>query len=279
MEILVADSGSTKTNWLGSGRNLIRTAGLNPLFHTSQSILEVLEGNEELQALRKMTRQIYFYGASCSSPERNSLVESSLRTFFTAAEVVKVDHDLKAAALACWTGKPGIACILGTGSNSCFYDGSELSEQVPALGYVLGDEGSGAWLGKKLVTLYLYKQLPADLQYRMKHDYGAEKETLFDRIYRRPHPNVYLASFARVLSETTEREFADELVGTGFREFFDAHVCCYPGFRDYPVHVVGSIGYHFKSVLESVCSEYRCQLGLVEQNPVFRLLERHEQGD
>ena len=278
MQILVADSGSTKTNWLGSSRQLIRTAGLNPLFHTPQTVLEVLEGSEELQALRQHTEQIYFYGASCSSPERNALIETALKTFFSSAAVVKVDHDLKAAALATWTGTPGIACILGTGSNSCFFDGSELSEEVPALGYVLGDEGSGAWLGKKLIALYLYKKLPSDIQYRLKHDYGAEKDLLFDRIYRRPHPNVYLASFSRVLSETSEREFVEELVGTGFREFFDAHVCCYAGFRDYPVHVVGSIGYHFKSVLESVCAEYRCRLGMVEQNPVFRLIDRHEQG-
>ena len=273
--LIIAESGSTKTNWLTEEKELFETIGFNPLFFSSEEIYHELLKNDQLHAVRKKFTKVFFYGASCSSEERNSIISVALNKFFEKAEIIKVDHDLKAAALATYDGRTGVACILGTGSNSCLYDGNEISEEVPALGYVLGDEGSGAYFGKKLLAKFLYHELPEATMNLLRNDYGLEKEKIFEAVYKKPLANVYLASFATALTDSPDKEFMQKFAEEGFSEFFSHHVCCYKNYKSYPVHFVGSIAFHFKNELQKVATQLGCELGVVDKNPVYRLLDWH----
>ena len=215
--LLVAESGSTKTKWLSKEKEY-QTIGFNPLFHTSESIYTELMKQEQLLKDKDKFTKIFFYGASCSSEGRKKVVYEALEKYFPNAKVISVDHDMKAASVATFDGRKAIVCILGTGSNSCLYDGKEMQEIVPALGYVLGDEGSGAYFGKKLLALFLYHSLPDATTKIMKEKYGLEKEKIIASVYQKPFANVYLSGFAKIMSETPDKEF------------FQYHVCCYENY-------------------------------------------------
>lgn len=273
--ILIAESGSTKTNWLAEDKSLYQTIGFNPLFHTTESIYNELTQQTELTKQKDNFTEVYFYGASCSSPERNKVVYDALKKYFTSAKVIQVDHDMKDAAIATYDGKKAIVSILGTGSNSCLYDGVTMEEVVPALGYALGDEGSGAYFGKKLAALFLYSCLPEATNKILRDQYHLTKEGIIDSVYKKPFPNVYLARLAKVLSESPDVDFINALVEEGFTEFFKYHICCYQNYQQYPLHFVGSIAFVFKDVLKKVADKFGCQLGNIEREPVYRLLEWH----
>ncbi len=273
--LIIAESGSTKTNWLTENKELFETIGFNPLFFSSEDIYTEMQKHKSLGALRGKVTKVFFYGASCSSDERNSIIAIAMKKFFQDATEIKVDHDLKAAALATYDGRPSVACILGTGSNSCLYDGKDVYEEVPALGYVLGDEGSGAYFGKKLLAKFLYHELPEATMKLLRDDYRLEKEKIFDAVYKKPHANVYLASFAKALTDSPDKEFMEQFAAEGFTDFFSHHVCCYKNYKNYPVHFVGSIAFHFKNELQKVADKFGCELGVVDKNPVYRLLDWH----
>lgn len=273
--IIIAESGSTKTNWLTQDNQLYETIGFNPMFVSSDFVYHELLKSDALHAVRQQFTKVFFFGAGCSSSERNKTISDALQQFFNKAEVITVDHDLKAAAVATYNGKPGIACILGTGSNSCLYDGQEMTEVVPALGYVLGDEGGGAYFGKKLLALFCYHLLPPATEALMKDKYGLSKEKIFDMVYKQPNANRTMAAYTQVLSESPDKEFISGLVKEGFREFFKYHVQCYNNYTQYPVHFVGSIAFVFRQELEEVAQEKGCTLGIVDRNPVYRLLQWH----
>ena len=275
--ILIAESGSTKTNWLTGNKELHETIGFNPLFFSSENIYDELMKQEGLLKLRDSITEVFFYGASCSSAERKQIVFDALKKYFTKVNTIKVDHDMNAAAFATCGDKPGIACILGTGSNSCVFDGKRVLEDGPTLGlgYILGDEGSGAYFGKKLLARFLYKELPAATTKILKDDYSLEKNKIYDAVYKKPHANVYLAGFAQVMSNSPDKEYMEQLAEEGFQEFFNHNVCCYDNYKQYPVHFVGSIAFHFKHILKKVAEGHGCQLGIVDKNPVYRLLEYH----
>ena len=277
--ILIAESGSTKTNWLTENKELFQTIGFNPLFHTSGFIYNELMKHGDLLKVKDQFTKIFFYGASCSSEERNKTVRDALVKYFSKATLVQVDHDMKAAAVSTYDGRKSIVCILGTGSNSCLYDGKEMTEEVPALGYVLGDEGSGAYFGKKLLALFLYHQLPAATTQMLEEKYGLEKEKIFDAVYKKPFANVYLAGFAKVMDESTDKEFMHQLAIEGFTDFFKYHVCCYKNYKLYPVHFVGSIAFYMKDALQTVAHNFGCELGGIDREPVYRLLEWHLKGE
>lgn len=273
--ILIAESGSTKTNWLAEDKQLYETMGFNPMFHNTDFIYTELLLNDGLYAIRRNFTKVFFYGAGCSSADRCETVKAALKQFFDKAEVIEVDHDLKAAAYATYTGQPGITCILGTGSNSCLFDGKDIYEEVPALGHALGDEGSGCYLGKKLLALFLYHRLPEATNAIMRDKYALTKEKIFDFVYKQPNANRTIASYTKVLSETPDKGFVNELVKDAFREFFKYHVTCYKNYTQYPVHFVGSISAVFETELREVAKEFGSEVGIVDRNPVYRLLEYH----
>ncbi|MFM9943598.1 MAG: hypothetical protein ACKVQB_00050, partial [Bacteroidia bacterium] len=189
--LLVADSGSTKCDWIlvkSTGERLeTSTMGFNPFFHNSVFIESELKKNELFVKYAGEVADLYFFGAGASSQNRNSIIENGLKKVFTNAKNIIVDHDIKAAVIATAGDQPGIVCILGTGSNSCYFDGETVSEKIPALGYILGDEGSGAYFGKILLTKYLYKKLPMELETALEKDCGVSKESIFEAIYNKPN--------------------------------------------------------------------------------------------
>jgi len=269
--ILVADSGSTKADWkyIADNEQFVSTKGFNPFFHDHDFIITELKASP-LQAIAQEVTEVYFYGAGCSSPERNAIVERALQAFFKAATIV-VGHDILGAAIATNFDEEGITCIIGTGSNSCHYDGKDWDQTVPALGYLLGDEASGSYLGRRLLADYLYKLLPPAIEQHLNDKYDLSKEIIFHQTYHEPGVNVYLASFARILSEHLSESYVQDIVKAGFRRFFDVHVMRYPNVHTLPIHFVGSIAHHFEPLLEEVMAEKKLLKGKILKKPIHEL--------
>jgi glucosamine kinase len=269
--LLVADSGSTKADWKydGLGDGFVSTKGFNPFYHDHAFILSELKSSD-LRPLANQFTEVYFYGAGCSSPERNAIVHRALQEFFKNARVL-VEHDILGAAIATNFDNQGITCIIGTGSNSCHYDGKNWSQVVPALGYQLGDEASGSYLGRRLLADYLYKLLPPAIEAHLNEKYTLSKEIIFHHTYHEPDVNVYFASFARVLSSHLNESYTHMLVQDGFRRFFEVHVMRYPQVHELPIHFVGSIAHHFETLLDGVMQEKGLQKGKILKKPVHEL--------
>ncbi|MBI1307581.1 MAG: ATPase [Bacteroidetes bacterium] len=278
--ILVADSGSTKCDWLiaADGEMIeTKTMGFNPFFHTSELIAEQISANPELSKIADDVDAVFFYGAGCSSEDRDEIVRKALKSVFTNAIEIVVDHDLTGAALATCGNNPGIACILGTGSNSCYFDGNMVSEVIPALGYILGDEGSGSYFGKQLLSNYLYKRLPKDLSEEFYQTFGLGKEDILTSVYNKPNPNVYLASFMRFVSDHREHPYVREMIYKGIRHFAEIHILCYEQANSATVNFVGSVAYYFHEVVKLVADDLGFTVGSIVKKPITSLAEYHLQ--
>lgn len=276
--ILIIESGSTKSDWvlLNEGeRTYFSTIGLNPYFHNEDDVEKAIRNNTELYALKDAVSEVYFYGAGCSADHLNAIIKSGIQRVYSHASVA-VDHDLNACAYATYSGEPAISCIIGTGSNSCFFDGERISEKVPALGYILGDEGSGTYMGKRLLADYLYHRLPKEMATAFRIETGLDKDGIVNHVYKEPNANVYLASFVPFIQKFSETNYVKELVLNGFKQFLQIHVCCFDNYQDYPVHFVGSISRIFKNELEQACAHYNIKLGNIVQKPVDGLVQYHE---
>lgn len=275
--VLIVDSGSTKSDWVlltDSGNESFNTMGLNPYFHTEDTVYNAISENTDLFRYRTQITEVYFYGAGCSSDKLNAIIHGGLTRVFPHAKI-EVDHDLKACAYATYENEPSISCIIGTGSNSCFFDGENVIEEVPALGYILGDEGSGAYFGKKLVANYLYHRLPKRINDALVNDMKLTKEEIVRRVYMEPDANVYLASFMKFIFEHSSDDFIKEMIYNGFKEFVEVHVCCYQDFKNYKVHFIGSIAFLFKDQLEDACDFYKVNMGQVIRKPIDGLISYH----
>ncbi|MES2589995.1 MAG: hypothetical protein V4622_13535 [Bacteroidota bacterium] len=276
--ILIIDSGSTKSDWVLLERNkeeqFFSTKGFNPLFHDEKMIYEEIALNSELLAISKDVKSVYFYGAGCSSPEKTLIVENAFRKIFIHAKI-SVEHDLLAAALACYSGKPIIACILGTGSNSCFFDGVNLSQQNPALGYILGDEASGSYFGKQLLSSFLYKKLPKNIESDFLLEFNLDKNQIIDNVYKLPNANVYLASFMKFIVKHHKEDFFKKMIFDGMMKFIEIHVCAFSNHRQVDVNFIGSIAYFFKEELQNVADEMNVKIGKIIQKPIDGLIQYH----
>ena len=231
---LIVDSGSTKSDWVVLGmseRETYQTKGFNPVFHDVHYIVQEIRENAGLLQISHHVKVVFFYGAGCSSKERNAVVEAALSSIFTNAKI-SVDHDLTACAYATYEGLPTISCILGTGSNACFFDGVKITQAVPSLGYVLGDEGSGAYFGKKLLSEFLYGRMPEDLHTTFLKTNQLTKDEVINKVYRQANPNTYLSSFTRFLVENSDHSYIRSMVFEGFRVFNEIHVCSYANFKE-----------------------------------------------
>ncbi|MBK6275240.1 MAG: hypothetical protein IPF58_11345 [Saprospirales bacterium] len=271
--ILFADSGSTKTSWLlynptNKTKTYFDTLGINPTVQSHEEILQKIHTNQNLLAVANSVESVRFYGAGCSSVERNALVENALKTVFKNAKNINVDHDMKAAAIAICGSEPGIACILGTGSNSIFYDGENLTESYAGIGYILGDEASGAYFGKQILRDFLYHLLPEEINQHLIDEYKAEKNAIFPLVYKEASPNRYLASFAPILSKFRETDYVKVTLQRGFTEFFDFHISCFENYQEYPIGFVGSIAINFKEELQQVATDFECTIGKLVKNPI-----------
>jgi N-acetylglucosamine kinase-like BadF-type ATPase len=275
--LLVADSGATKTAWIlidqsGYPREF-STMGFSPLFHSEQDILIALGGNAALAECAAQVTDVRYFGAGCSSPDRNEKIYRALSHFFAHATHIAVEHDLLGSVWATCGTSSGISCILGTGSNACYYHGEQIHEAVPSLDYILGDEGSGAYFGKRIVANFLYKRLPQDLYQAFADEYQLDKEIALNRVYRQPHPKVWLASFAKFFKAHEAHPYIHALLLEGLGEFLDTRVVIFPNYREVPVHFVGSIAHHFQTALRQACEQRGISVGKIIKEPIYDLTE------
>ena len=275
--VIIADCGSTKCDWLivegGRNQRLENTVGFSPFFHTTQEIKAILD--EQLLPEIEFNRvtHVWFYGTGIHDEHRAEIVAKALRAGFPNAQV-EVEHDLLAAARATCGRSAGIACILGTGSNSCYYDGGRILDNVPSLGWLLGDEGSGTHLGKALLRAWFYRELPADVQAAFEKEHPEGSTAIKDRVYEKG-ANAYLATFTKFLGEQQQHNFVRRLVADCMGEFLDRHVVKYKGYQSVPVHFVGSIAHHFQDILQGCMQERRMQLGVIVRKPIYPLADFH----
>ncbi|MEY3397958.1 MAG: hypothetical protein RL220_552, partial [Bacteroidota bacterium] len=217
---------------------------------------------------------VFFYGAGSSTEQMCAIVRGGLSKVFTSADIM-VDHDLVGCAYATYDGEPCVSCILGTGSNSCYFDGEKIYEEVPSLAYILGDEASGSYFGKILLREYFYKKLPPDLKKSFDDRFKVTKDDIINKIYREPNANVFLASFTRFIGEHVAHPHVHEWIVKGMTEFMDIHVKCYSNWDKVPVHFVGSVSHYFQSGLLEAAENLGIRIGRIIRKPIDGLVDYH----
>lgn len=278
MSKLIADSGSTKCEWsLVNGKKHPSwfTQGMSPYFLTSDQMEGVIRKELLGHIKKQQPSEVHFYGTGNKNPDNARRTKGVLKKIFPGASV-NVSHDLLGAARALCQHEPGIACILGTGSNSCYYNGSKVVRNSPGLGYVLGDEGSGAYLGKKVIQYYLYDIFEKDMKERFREKYHADAPEILENVYQKPLPNRYLASFTTFLSENRGHYMIENIIEDGLNDFFYHHVSRYHESSRYPVHFTGGIAWYFRDVVEALCGVYGLQAGTILKNPMEGLVKFHQ---
>lgn len=272
--LLVADSGSSKADWILTLSDTetisFRTSGINPFFLSEKDIIKIFQNTPAIQPYTDKVKEIYFFGAGCSSPDRREHISNALSKIFKNA-FVSVDIDIIASIYATTGNSKGICCIIGTGSNITYFDGSKIHESKHGLGYILGDEGSGTWLGKQLITSFLYGKMPSDLSDSFNKNYNIDKESVIKHVYQEPAPNFYLASFAPFLSEHISHPFIIDILKKSFSEFIETNIKSYPDYRDQTCHFVGSIAYHFSDILKELCTANEIKVGKILKHPIEEL--------
>jgi glucosamine kinase len=276
--ILIADSGSSKTQWClltDNKKKMIFTQGISPYFLDDAALGKIL--TEELlpKTGAAVIDEIYYYGTGCSNSANSSLVKRGLKKIYKGAKIT-VDHDLLGAAKALCGNEKGIACILGTGSNSCFYNGKKIVKNSPGLGYILGDEGSGTHLGKKELQYYLYNTFDAELMDKFKAKYSHTNAEILDAVYKTEFPNRYLAGFVEFLLENRGHFMIENIIEDSLNDFFFNHVYKYRESWSMPINFVGSVAFGFKDLLEEMCLECEIKLGNVIKSPMDGLIKYHK---
>jgi glucosamine kinase len=278
MAILIADSGSTKAEWclLSNGRKkIIETQGASPYFLNEKQLADMMS-NELLPSLgKRIPDQVFFYGTGCAAAENRAMIKRAIKKIFPVADV-EVEHDLTGAARALCGKKKGIVAILGTGSNSGYYNGKKIIRNSPGLGYVLGDEGSGAYLGKKVLQYYLYKTFDAELHEKFNKKYHLNAADILDAVYKKPLPNRYIAAFTLFLSENRGHYMVENIIEDGLWDFFSVHLNHYPESGKIPVYFTGSVAFGFQDILRELCRTFGWDVGKFLAKPMEGLIAYHK---
>jgi glucosamine kinase len=279
MALLIADSGSTKCEWqlLYNGKKKkIFTTGISPYFLNTGQI-ELLLQKELLPKLKNIpVEKIFYYGTGLKDDANKKLINTVLKKIFPQSKT-EVQTDLLGAARALSQNGKGICCILGTGSNSCYYNGKKILKNSPGIGYVLGDEGSGAYLGKKVIQYALYNTFDEELMMAFNKKYETHADEIIMNVYTKPQPNRYLASFALFLAENRGHYMIENIIEDGLNDFFFTHIVKYSESWLYPIHFTGSIAFGFKDVLKALCSSYQLEAGTILKQPMDGLVKYHTQ--
>jgi N-acetylglucosamine kinase-like BadF-type ATPase len=275
---LIAESGATKAEWCLTGngkKKSVITQGISPYFFTEQKIVDLLQ-KDLLPRFAKSTviTEIHYYGTGMRNPDNVKMIKTSLQKVFPKA-AIEINDDMLAAARALNGRKVGLACNLGTGSFCCYYNGKKIVKQTPGIGYILGDEGSGAYLGKKVIQYYLYNTFDEELRYRFDNKYNTNPVEVLENVYRKPLANRYLAFYALFLSENRGHYMIENIIEDGLNDFFFHHLCKYREAWKLPVSFVGSIAFGFKDVLKDLCHSYQFELGNVLKSPLAGLIKYH----
>ena len=267
---LIADSGSTKTAWKlinpsGESKS-IKTPGINPFFRTEEDIYQELE-KLLLPETGTDIREIYFYGAGIVNAEKGDIIRRALNRIYTNA-IIETHSDVLGAARALFGNQAGIACILGTGSNVCLYDGKEITQGISPLGFILGDEGSGAVMGRKLLGDYFKEVMPTHLRDEFSIRFNLTRDEALNRVYRTEKPNQFLAQFVPFLSEHESSAYCQGLVQQSFMEFFERNVAKLPRYTSYPIGFIGSVAWHFSQILNNTASYFGFEQTTIIKDPI-----------
>ncbi|SDE33302.1 BadF/BadG/BcrA/BcrD ATPase family protein [Riemerella columbipharyngis] len=277
--IAIVDGGSTKCDWkiLDESHRMIlqtETIGFNPNSMDVRIIASEIAKNQWLSKHQDDIRRLFFYGAGCGMPENAAIVAQQLRNTFGNAEV-QVEDDLTAAVYAAYRGNPTIVCILGTGSNSCYFDGKNIKKELPSLGFLLGDEGSGCAMGKHLLRRFFMKKLPSDLHQEFEETYHPILSDTIKKCYHDSRANAYLASFNEFIVERKKHPYFQNMVFDEIKNFLDYHVLPYEEARSVEINFIGSVSYFYKDIVIAAAAELNLTVGTIVQKPIESLLEYH----
>ena len=277
--IIVADSGSTKTDWAlikEDGVEYVKSIGLNPYFLSKEELAKGIYSalkNVDMDELEG----IYFFGAGTSAAANKEKIKSVFVEFFPRLHEIIIDTDLFGAAKALFKEEKGIACILGTGSNSCYYDGSQIADNVNSLGYLLGDNGSGAVLGLKLMQMYLRNKLSPKLSKKFREEYNLDYRYILDNVYKQSTPNKFFAKFSPFIIANINDVEINKMVKDDIREFVDYFIVNYTNYKELPIRIIGSIGYFYEDVINEVFAEYGLKIDKISKTPIEALVEYYSQ--
>lgn len=278
--IIIVDGGSTKCDWviLDNAGNTIaktQTIGMNPNMIEISQISNELNHNPELFNEKQKVEMLFFYGAGCGIEENQKKIQTSLQSFFTNAHII-VRDDLTAAAYSAYYGKPTMVGILGTGSNSCYFDGKEVIKKLPSLGFLIGDDGSGCALGKALIKNYFMKKLPTELYQDFTNTYQLSIQELIQKIYHSPKVNTYLASFNEFIYHHKEHPYIQHLIFEEFKNYFDYQILPYSESKHCEINFIGSIAFLYQDILKSAANECQLKVGEIIQKPIENLVNYHK---
>ncbi|GGH01604.1 hypothetical protein GCM10011416_20470 [Polaribacter pacificus] len=280
--ILIADGGSTKADWIAIDSNKnevfrVTTLGLNPAVIAPKELTNRIVNMFQLMEVKETVSAIYFYGAGCGTPKPVAILSTILEDIFPKAKVV-VAEDMLAAVYASTGLNPALVCILGTGSNSCYFNGEELEMKTASLGYTLMDEASGNFFGKQLLRDYYYEKMPKNIAVKFNKQFDLDVDTVKFNLYRQPNPNMYLASFAKFMFEFKDEKYIKKMIKKGFVHFFKYRILPYNKTAETPIYFIGSIAYYFKDILEQVASKYQLVITDVIQRPIDNLVAFHSKN-
>jgi len=280
--ILIADGGSTKCDWIlldmeGEVVFKTRTKGLNPAVFPKRQLEERLAENEDLRGVIDTVEKVHFFGAGCGTETPRKLLEDIIASYFTHADDVMVKEDMVAAVYAATT-EPGIVCILGTGSNSCYFDGENIEMTVQSLGYMLMDEASGNYFGKRLIRDYYYKRMPPELAVKFEQSFNLDSDDIKRNLYKEENPNTYLASFAEFIFSNERNGYFYKLVHEGLQEFIHSKVLCFKQAQNVPIHFIGTIAYFSEDIIRAVAQPYQLEIGNIIRRPIDALLEHYRKN-
>jgi N-acetylglucosamine kinase-like BadF-type ATPase len=277
--ILVADSGSTKTNWIAIKKGgetffKIDTAGLNPAVFAKEVLFERITGNKDLYDNRSKVEKIFFYGAGCGTQTSRDFLKTIFKSIFDKAEI-EIYEDTIAAVKSLQTNEPGIVCILGTGSNCSYYDGENTHQKIVSLGYIIMDLASGNYYGKQLLKEYYYNKMPRDLAEKFKKEYDLSPDEIKENLYKRNNPNTYLAQLGRFLIENKSSDYAQNIIKEGLRLFTENQILQFEESKNIPIYYVGSIAHFLSDEIKEVLDEYNLKLGRIVRHPIIALAQHH----
>jgi glucosamine kinase len=279
MAILLADSGATKCEWClaesKENTNVVFTQGISPYFFNEEKTIALLQ-QELLPQLPEHTEitEIHYYGTGMRNPANVNMIKQSLQSVFKGAEL-EVSDDMLSAARALNGRNPGLACNLGTGSFVVYYDGQAIDKQAPGIGYILGDEGSGAYLGKKVLQYFLYNTFDEELRFKFENRYKTTAVDILENVYRKPLANRYLATFCLFLSENRGHYMIENIIEDGLNDFFFTHLCKFTESWKLPIHFVGGVSFAFSDIITDLCHSYEFEMGNILKNPMEGLVQYH----
>jgi len=277
--ILVADSGSTKTNWIAIKKGgetffKIDTAGLNPAVFAKEVLFERITGNKDLYDNRSKVEKIFFYGAGCGTQTSRKFLKTIFKSIFDKAEI-EIYEDTIAAVKSLQTNEPGIVCIVGTGSNCSYYDGENTHQKIVSLGYIIMDLASGNYYGKQLLKEYYYNKMPRDLAEKFENEYDLSPDEIKENLYKRNNPNTYLAQLGRFLIENKSSDYAQNIIKEGLRLFTENQILQFEESKNIPIYYVGSIAHFLSDEIKEVLDEYNLKLGRIVRHSIITLAQHH----